>query len=337
MAQASVEVQGSVEQVSAQPNIFGRVGNWVRGHSDRLMAPVLVLSLAIGAVACGGGNEASVSTNNNNDDKSELPSGGACPDTWEIIQTNNAGHRIIAEGVPAIGLAETPEEARIAMSKVMDVLEPDPDILARIANGIIDEDVTPEALTDESGKCASALAEQIATRIETHLSLSTITPDEAPADAINSGVDANGRVVQAYTAGIGGNRTALRVDGPDKKTFWVMERCGNLVVESSDLPKGPTDEKPKKLKTDIENPGSHKQPGDGGDPEEGMDPENDSDNDGYGPGDTVATLPDNGGGTGGGDGETTATTGPPREEAPPTPVTTVAPQPTGTMPPKPTT
>jgi len=108
-------------------------------------------------------------------------------------------------------------------------------------------------------------------------------------------------------------------------------------------------------------PGAHTEPGDGGNPEEGMDPENDSDEDGYGPGDSrpadsdgdgffdvtdaCPTAPETFNGFQDNDGcpdsvppttGPTPTTGPPRSSAPPASVTTIVSVPNDTMPPAPT-
>lgn len=210
-------------------------------------------AVAAGAVMLYGcsnnGDEQVVPTNKGGDvaglDIEAVPT-EACPETWEIVQLDHTGHRVVSEGIESIANAKTPEEARQAVTQDWYAkMVSDPEMFAGFANGIMNKQVASAELVDAEGKCATPRAEELRTELETQLALATITPDQAPTDGINTGVDGNGNMVVSSHEGITGDRRAVKVVLKDGTTFWVMARCGNPVKkggEAPNLPKGPTDQ-----------------------------------------------------------------------------------------------
>lgn len=175
----------------------------------------------------------------------------ACADSWAVVQTNNENSRLVAEGIESIGDAESDEQAREAANEWFSIVKHDPELLAGNANAINglagrETNYVAADLYDAESNCFNSQGEQVAGELEFLLASSVITPSEAPADGINTGVDANGEVVQSATPGIEGNREAVLVTLPNGEKFWVMERCGNPVFETppTNIPEGPTDQPP---------------------------------------------------------------------------------------------
>ena len=166
-----------------------------------------------------------------------------CTNTWEVVATDHGNHRWFANGVPEIGSAKTPEEARTAIGVWLDKVQQDPELLAGAASYFLDRDVDPATLHD--GPCASAAAVKLVREIAIAIAVGQVQPSQAPTDGINSGVDANGIVVAARQAGITGNLKAVQVTLQNGQKVWVLERCGNAVVKKRPrIPKGPTDQTP---------------------------------------------------------------------------------------------
>ncbi len=222
----------------AQLNAFDRAREWARG---KLLPIALSAGLAIGAVACG--ESGADTTKAHEKDPIGLAPTEACPTSWEIHDLNNAGNRLFADGIPKIWTAETDDQAREAMDDVMSAAQADPEIFAGFIKATIGEDIDPTTLADAERKCATPLAQQKTTQVVTYLAQSRMSPDQAPANGLNSGANAaTGEVTQAYQPGISGDRKAIRIVGPDGKEFWVMARCGNIVVLTPIFPPGPTEE-----------------------------------------------------------------------------------------------
>ena len=169
----------------------------------------------------------------------------ACAQSWEIKQLTTSDHRFVSEGLASIRDAQTPADAREAIQQEwLGIVAGDPETLSGVSKVILNADVNPADLVDASGACASDKAETLRAQLDTTLSLSDLTPDQAPEVGTNSGIDQNGSVVFAGHNGISGNRKAIKVSMPDGRTIWIMERCGNMVTEKPmpGLPTGPTDE-----------------------------------------------------------------------------------------------
>lgn len=171
--------------------------------------------------------------------------GSSCDGAWEISRVGDHGNnRWYADGISEIREAETDEEAREAAEVWLDQTKHYANLLAGAAAYFnVDEDVEFDALID--GECASDEAVKLVAQLELALADARITPDQAPANGYNSGVNANGDVVAASHAGITGDREAIRVELKDGTTVWIMARCGNPVVtDKPEIPEGPTDQPP---------------------------------------------------------------------------------------------
>ncbi len=163
-----------------------------------------------------------------------------CPDSWARSDSDKAGNRWLAEGVPAIREATTPHEARVAARQWLHKVRKDPGLLSGAARYLVNRTVNQDRLFDDEG-CATQFAVDLVAEMETALALSQITPSEAPATGFNSGTQ-DGNVVGAANAGISGDRTAILIEFPDGTKVWIMARCGNPVVTGPPpVPQGPTD------------------------------------------------------------------------------------------------
>lgn len=96
------------------------------------------------------------------------------------------------------------------------------------------------------GNCLSSEGERLFYQYEGALNAkgTTFEMAEAPANAFNSGVS-NGTYGVASTAGITGDRTAIKVTLGDGTVVYIMVRCGNPVFAGKpSLPDVPTDNPP---------------------------------------------------------------------------------------------
>ncbi len=171
-----------------------------------------------------------------------------CPNSWGRSDSDKAGNRWIAEGIPAIRNAKTEAEAHKGIREWTDVVRKDPALFAGALRYILHKDVTATELFDNSG-CATSKAVGLLAEMETALALSSVKPDQAPQTGYNSGADPNGGGVHvAGTPGIKGDRASARIDLKDGTTIWIMARCGNPVTMKppSGVPHGPTDNPPPK-------------------------------------------------------------------------------------------
>lgn len=167
-----------------------------------------------------------------------------CPSTtWARVDSNKAGNRWFANGVPAIASASTPEEARAAAHEWANGVRTDPTLLAGAGRYMLDKDVESGELFDANG-CATQVAIDLVAEMEAALALSQITPAEAPSNGYNSGTNGD-TVTGAANSGISGDRRSIMVEGPNGTKIWIMARCGNPVTEGKpSVPVGPTDENP---------------------------------------------------------------------------------------------
>lgn len=237
-------------------------------NPNLVRAAILTAAMTAGSVllpACGSESRHDGTTTTTA--TTEQPSAeNGCQDTREIKQTNNDGHRIVADGIPSIGTVTTPEQAREAAWDVLTVVGSDPEILAGYSHAFLDKEVDPAALYSKDRKCLSTKGEKLFGELIGTFAKSSITPDQAPTNGVNSGVEAGGTVVVAAHAGISGDRKAILIETEDGKKVWVMKRCGNFVTTGENvpnMPKGPTDQ-PETPETKV--PAKHddgKLPGDG--------------------------------------------------------------------------
>jgi len=166
-----------------------------------------------------------------------------CGDTWVIQNADTSNNRWFADGTQAIREAKTPQQAQDAAHIWLVQVKLDPAELAGAASYFLHRDVDPSTLV--TGKCGSLEAKKLVTELELAIANAVVTPDQAPANGVNSGVS-NGTVVVASTPGISGDRTAIKVVLKDGTTVWIMARCGNPVVTKppAHVPPGPTDNTP---------------------------------------------------------------------------------------------
>lgn len=137
----------------------------------------------------------------------------------------------------------TPE---IVQEAVLENCGQDARMLAIWANafGLRDDPNDYEELLTEDKTYLSDEGISLYNKVEGYLAATAVTREEAPEDGYNSGY-ADG-YVSADCAGISGDRSGTKFVSPDKnvETFWLMDRCSNLVYRrpNPNVPKGPTDE-----------------------------------------------------------------------------------------------
>lgn len=166
----------------------------------------------------------------------------ACPDTWQIKTANHNNNRWFANGVQSIRDAKTPAQARAAATDWVHRVESDPVNLSGAVSYFLDKNVPPAQLVN--GKCASEQAKSLAAQLELAVATAKVTPDHAPSNGTNSGVD-NGKVVSATAPGITGDTRAIKVELANGKVVWVMWRCGNAVKKGkAPVPPGHTEHQP---------------------------------------------------------------------------------------------
>lgn len=166
--------------------------------------------------------------------------------TWPMKAGDYTNNRWFPDGAAKIQSATTKEEALAATQDWLEKVKTDPNLLVGAAKFFLNRDVDKASLVDAEGYATDKAVQLVA---EIQLAIGTaksVTPAEAPANGINSGVD-NGSVVQASSAGIDGDRKAVQVVLQNGETIWIMARCGNPVTASDvGLPKGGTDNPPAK-------------------------------------------------------------------------------------------
>lgn len=163
-----------------------------------------------------------------------------CNDSWAVRELDNTGHRVVGSGIESIGTAKTPEDAKNAAHDFMQITKSDPDAIKANAKAFLGQDIDKDSLSKDG--CMTAEAQLIVNQIDGTLDESEITPDNAPANGINSGVNAKGEVVASKNAGISGNRKAIKIVQKNGTVTWILERCGNFVKKVKHIFKpGPTD------------------------------------------------------------------------------------------------
>lgn len=212
-----------------------------RDPRARLTAGVLAATILLSA--CGGESSAPVAdTNPNASPTSTTTETGKCAPTWDRNELqDNAKHRVLAEGLPVIGKADTKQEAREAVDQWWTVIRGDKEVSAQLAEAITGNDVKESKLFDKAG-CATDYADGVNDRVVANLAASTITPGQASKDGYNTGLN-DGKLVRNTHPGVSGKRSAAVIALPNGKKFSVMSRCAQPVFEGQPaLPVGPTDE-----------------------------------------------------------------------------------------------
>lgn len=165
--------------------------------------------------------------------------------TWEREDADYGNFRWFADGVEEIRNATSPEEARDAVTVWLERVKTDPTLLSATAKDLLGQDIAKDTLFD-SHSCATEAAVSLYSELLLAIGQATVTPEEVPTTATNSGVD-NGEVVTNAQPGISGDRASVKVVLKDGTELWVLARCGNIAVKNPtpDRPTGRTDEKPK--------------------------------------------------------------------------------------------
>lgn len=212
---------------------------WAKGTA--ICAGLAVLTLVV-ALIWPSPKKSDASDSSDDTTTTDAPaSEGACPDSWAVQQADNGDNRWFREGIASIRAATDPVTARAAAYEWLDRVKADPELLEATIFVFLEEDVEADDLVDDG--CMSAAAVTQATQLEAYFAASIIEPAQAPANGTNTGVNSDGQVTVASTAGVTGDTASVRVTGPDGKEADIMARCGNLVllIPPSGLPEGPTD------------------------------------------------------------------------------------------------
>lgn len=167
-------------------------------------------------------------------------------DAWEMTLTKTGdGYRIVNDGVPEIKSAKTQQEATKAAEKWVNAIKVNPYVLSGIGGIILKEKVTPEELYVQKGELiiCSDKAKDIAERIVIKLSTMFITPASAEeVKGFNTGLS-DGQIVRSENPIITGDKAALKLESIDgKDVYYLLARCGNLVIREKIIPPGPTDQ-----------------------------------------------------------------------------------------------
>jgi hypothetical protein len=131
--------------------------------------------------------------------------------------------------VASIQTAKTEADAHKAALDWVKLIQTDPKMVAGALSYLTDgkQSVDPSALATKG--CANSKMKSAVNELVVALEASKVTPDQAPANANNSGVTTAGLVVAESAPGITGNLKAIKIVTPTGVTFWVMARCGNAV------------------------------------------------------------------------------------------------------------
>ncbi len=149
-------------------------------------------------------------------------------DVWKMTAVTPKNGKWVVNGVPEIQEAKTPAQAKIAAQVWVDKVKATPGTLAAAAAYMLGETVDPSTLSHNG--CASDAAVKLVGVLRQTVAKSDITPDQAPANGYNSGTS-NGVVLASSTAGVDGNRAAIKIVTQSGTTVWVMARCGNAVTQ----------------------------------------------------------------------------------------------------------
>lgn len=218
------------------------VRTWRKGTRNSILYlfTLVVIGLLVGSSPGHAANNSTTTTTA----PSKADDARECPNSWLIQPADHEHARWFADGIDAINKASTPEEAKAAAQAWLEQVRRDPQLMVGAVSYFLHKDVNPENMVDATNnKCASTDAVSLEAELELAIAQAKATPDNAPANGTNSGVDANGTAVAASHPGISGNRKAVKLVLQDGTTIWVMARCGNPVVQGqAPVPPGPTDQ-----------------------------------------------------------------------------------------------
>lgn len=162
--------------------------------------------------------------------------------SWAMQAGDYRNNRWFSDGINQIRTAKNDQQASDALAIWLDRVKRDPNLLVGAAKFFLDRDVKKESLVKDGWATDSAV--QLVTEIELQTSKSNVLVQDAPANGYNTGVE-NSTVVASSNEGVSGNRKAIKVETPDKKTIFVMARCGNIVApDKPRVSTGKTDNPP---------------------------------------------------------------------------------------------
>ena len=172
---------------------------------------------------------------------------------WEMtLQETGLNNKVLDDGLQAIKKAKTNNEARSAAEKWINEIKRNPYTLAGMSR-ILLEDQTIKAkqlYVEKDGKImASAKAKEVVDDLVALLATTVVS--KASAEEVvghNTGL-VDGQVVRSENPQIVGDKAAIKLVGTmgkqKGKTYYVLARCGNLVVPEKTpvpVPVGKTDQ-----------------------------------------------------------------------------------------------
>lgn len=179
----------------------------------------------------------------------------ACADTWAVVQIDQEDSKIVAAGLPSLGAALTTPEARAAANEGVNFLKHDPEVLADTTNLFSNKYGVPTAYKAENlhdGECFTREGEEAANTLQAIMADSEITPDDPLPTDINTGADANGRMVRDSEPGLTGDLSGITIVLSNGERIGWLDRCGNFTFGTPpELPVGPTDEDKPKVTTTV--------------------------------------------------------------------------------------
>jgi len=153
-----------------------------------------------------------------------------CPTTWEMTESTPKNGDVV-EDVPAIRKAKTKAEARAAANIWVNEVKNNPGTLKGAFAFMLDKSVPAKSLVDDKG-CATSKAKNFLVELKIAVAASSISKEDAPSDGYNTVMNTDsGQMTTLANAGVGGDRTAIKVVKPNGDTVWIMARCGNPVTK----------------------------------------------------------------------------------------------------------
>lgn len=169
--------------------------------------------------------------------------------SWQMeVVEEYPGNVFDPVGTPAIGDALTNPESREAVAGPwVDAIRDNPYLVAGIAEYYLDEEVgeiDPLSLVT-ANNCASTTAIVLVDRLREFFrdpASVTITPDDPPANATNTGLD-HGDIVRSSRPGLYGNPEGVGLTTADGRINWIQEYCDQFAFLEvpADMPVGDTD------------------------------------------------------------------------------------------------
>ncbi len=213
---------------------------------------IVLLFLAFGLVAGisvfirqGASSEASGTSTTTTVVIDEAAEGQQCPEGYNVKLAGNKGQKLDdahqAKVEALLNKYEGAELSQQVLTLHLQLAKQDPRFLYMLVQGVPQlEQNTDVKSVEELSKdgCYTQEGRDTYKVLKGVLIASVVTPaSEAPANGVNTGVNAGG--VFQTPPGITGDRRAVMYATKGGFTFWVMYRCGNLVVQHA-IPGVPT-------------------------------------------------------------------------------------------------